>query len=281
MQLYQISKRITPLEIPKNSSISIKKVGKTDGYDGHSLRAYYYWKDQMPDIDPNSVDSINSIQINYKKLRQDSKAPTFALTYQGMYKTLMNNCGFNEEEAKSIETAYHDLYQVSDKWVQDRLENASKVGYITCAFGLRVRTPILHQILYGKKMPYEASAEGRTAGNALGQSWGLLNNRAQNEFMDRVNNSTHKLDIHPVAAIHDAQYYLIKNDPQVLKFTNDNLIDCMSWQDHPDIYHPEVKLGAELEIYYPSWANPIGLPNNASIQEIEDVLLAINICESQ
>lgn len=21
-----------------------------DGYDGHSLRAYYYWKDKMPDI---------------------------------------------------------------------------------------------------------------------------------------------------------------------------------------------------------------------------------------
>jgi len=33
----------------------------TDGYDGHSLRAYGYFGDQMPDIDPTSVDSINSI----------------------------------------------------------------------------------------------------------------------------------------------------------------------------------------------------------------------------
>lgn len=50
----------------------------TDGYDGHSLRAYYYFKDKLKDIDPESVDSINSIQDKYKKLRQDSKAPTFA-----------------------------------------------------------------------------------------------------------------------------------------------------------------------------------------------------------
>jgi DNA polymerase-1 len=192
----------------------------------------------------------------------------------------MNNCGFSEKEAKSIEAAYHDLYQVSDQWVQNRLRQASKDGYITAAFGLRVRTPILKQILYGKKMPYEAAAEGRTAGNALGQSYGLLNNRAQNEFMQRVYDSPHAADIHPVAAIHDAQYYLIREDPEVLKFTNDNLIECMSWQDDPEIYHPDVKLGAELEIYYPSWANPIPLENNASIDNIKDIILAINICKS-
>jgi DNA polymerase-1 len=250
------------------------------GFDGHCLRSAFYFKNQMPDIDLTSVESVNSIQDKYKKLRQLSKAPTFLLTYGGSYIGLMNNCGFSEEEAKSIEAAYHDLYQVSDTWVQDRLKKASIDGYITAAFGLRVRTPILHQILYGKKMPYEAAAEGRTAGNALGQSWGLLNNRAQNEFLSRAYQAGYKHDIHPVAAIHDAQYYLIRNTPEIVKFTNDNLIECMEWQDHPDIYHPEVKLGGELEIYYPSWADPIGLPNKASIEEIEDVLLAINICES-
>jgi DNA polymerase-1 len=192
----------------------------------------------------------------------------------------MNNCGFSEKEAKAIEAAYHELYQVSDQWVQDRLKQASKDGYITAAFGLRVRTPILKQILYGKKMPYEAAAEGRTAGNALGQSWGLLNNRAQNEFMQRVYDSPYAADIHPIAAIHDAQYYLIRSTPEVLKFTNDNLIECMSWQDDPEIYHPEVKLGAELEIYYPSWADPIPLENNATLANIKDIILAINICKS-
>ena len=37
-------------------------------------------------------------------LRQDSKAPTFALTYQGTYITLMNKCGFPEPKARAIES---------------------------------------------------------------------------------------------------------------------------------------------------------------------------------
>ena len=243
-----------------------------DGYDGHCLRGYYYFRDQMPDIDPTSVDSINSIATKYKKLRQESKAPTFALTYGGCYKTLMNNCGFDEETAKSIEANYHELYKESDDWVQSQLKQASKDGYVTCAFGLRVRTPILVQILYGKRMPYEAAAEGRTAGNALGQSFGLLNNRAQNEFLARVAASEYRLDIHPIAAIHDATYWLVRRNPEVVKFVNDNLIECMEWNDDPAIYHPQVGLGGELEIFYPTWADPIGVKNKASLEDITEIL---------
>jgi len=243
-----------------------------EGYDGHCLRAYYYFKDQMPDIDLNSVDSINSITSKYKKLRQDSKSPTFALTYGGMYKTLMNNCGFNEETSKSIEANYHELYKESDEWVQSKLQQASKTGYVECAFNLRVRTPILAQVLYEKKMPYEAAAEGRTAGNALGQSWGLLNNRAQNEFLARVAASEYKLDIHPIAAIHDATYWLVRRNPEVIKFVNDNLIECMEWNNDPAIYHPQVGLGGELEIFYPTWADSIGVKNKASLEDITEIL---------
>jgi DNA polymerase-1 len=243
-----------------------------EGFDGHCLRAYYYFKDQMPDIDPTSVDSINSIDPKYKKLRQTSKAPTFLLTYGGTFHGLMNNCGFDKETALSIEENYHELYKESDEWIQSKLQQASKTGYVECAFGLRVRTPMLSQVLYGKKMPYEAQAEGRTAGNALGQSWGLLNNRAQNEFLARTAASEFKLDIHPIASIHDSLYFLVRNNPETVKFVNDNLIDCMEWNDHPDIYHPEVGLGAELEIFYPTWAEATGVPNKASIEEITEIL---------
>jgi len=49
------------LKISSSQKISMKYEGQTKGYDGHSLRAYGYFGDQMPDIDPTSVDSINSI----------------------------------------------------------------------------------------------------------------------------------------------------------------------------------------------------------------------------
>ena len=45
----------------------------------------------------------------------------------------------------------------------------------------------------------------------------------------------------------------------------------MSWQELPEIYHPDVRLGAELDLF-PDWANPITLPNNVSESEIEAIV---------
>lgn len=190
----------------------------------------------------------------------------------------MTNCGFSEDEAKSIEANYHELYKESDDWKNSRLEACSKDGYAKVAFGLKVRTPILKQVLWGSStVPYEAMAESRTVGNAMGQSHGLLNNRAANEFMSRVWDSEYADKILPIAQIHDAQYYIIKNDPEVLKYLNDNLIECMEWQDLPEIEHPTVRLGAELEVYYPSWATPIPLENKSSLAACEELLWAISL----
>lgn len=244
----------------------------TDGYDGHSLRAYAYFGEQMPDIE-DTVESINSIQHKYKSLRSDSKAPTFLLTYGGTYMGLMKNCGFSEEKAKTTEKRYHDLYVVSDMWVQAKLDEAAKTGYVTAAFGLRVRTPLLAQVLRGTcKTPYEAEAEGRTAGNALGQSWCLLNNRAGSEFMRKVRASEFRLDIRPSIHIHDAQYFMIRDNMDTLQFTNKHLVEAVNWQDHPDIAHPEVGLGGELSLFYPTWANEIEIPNHATPEEVHQTI---------
>ena len=244
----------------------------TDGYDGHSLRAYAYFGEQMPDIE-DTVESINSIQHKYKSLRSDSKAPTFLLTYGGTYMGLMKNCGFSEEKAKTTEKRYHDLYVVSDAWVQAKLDEAAKTGYVTAAFGLRVRTPLLAQVLRGTcKTPYEAEAEGRTAGNALGQSWCLLNNRAGSEFMRKVRTSEFRLDIRPCIHIHDAQYFMIRDNMDTLQYTNKHLVEAVNWQDHPDIAHPEVGLGGELSLFYPTWANEIEIPNHATPEEVHQII---------
>ena len=99
----------------------------------------------------HDVARINSIDGLYKNERQLSKAPTFALTYQGTWKTLVKNCGFTDTMAKKIEASYHDLYVVSTQWVQAKLDEAAKKGYVTGAFGLRVRTPLLHQVIRGNR----------------------------------------------------------------------------------------------------------------------------------
>lgn len=122
----------------------------------------------------------------------------------GTYHTLMNNCGFTEDEAKKIEANYHEMYKASDEWVANKIKLAEKQGYLDTAFGLRIRTPVLAKSILGNsKTPYLATAEARTIANAVsGQSYGLLTNRALNEFMERVWNSEYAMDIYPVATIH-------------------------------------------------------------------------------
>lgn len=245
----------------------------TEGMDGHSYRAYSYWPEKMPDIDSNDPNSINSIKYKYPELRQESKSPTFALTYAGTYHTLMKNCGFSEEEARKIENRYHDLYSESDKWVQDKLDQAAVDGFVEVAFGLHVRTPLLKQVVRGNsRTPYEAQAEGRTAGNALGQSWGLLNTRAGIEFNNKVRESKFKYNIKPCAHIHDAQYFIIRDDLDTIKFVNDYLVKAVQWQEHPDIKHDEVKLGGEFFICWPDWTNEIIIPNYSSKKDIINIV---------
>jgi DNA polymerase-1 len=245
----------------------------TDGYDGHCLRAYHYFGDRMPDIDPNSVASINSIEDKYPDLRQLSKSPTFLLTYMGTWKGLMKQFGFTKKMAQRIEANYHKLYAVSDEWVMDRIREAGKTGYLELAFGLRLRTPILPQVVLDSDViPYQAHKEIKTAGNALGQSYGLLNTRAANEFMQRVWDSRYATKILPCMQIHDSQYYIIENTLGCLKWVNDNLIECMEWNELEPIQHPTIKLGGKLEVYYPNWAKPIKIPNRQSLSQLKELL---------
>lgn len=270
MQQFGTLKKST-LVVPKSAKFSIKEIGQTAGYDGHCLRAFAYFKDQMPDIE-DTVESINSIKKKYPEHRQNSKGGTFLLTYGGTYHGMMSNLGWSEDKSKAIEKGYHDLYQVSDAYVQKRLHQAAKDGYVEVAFGLRVRTPLLSQVVFGTRgMPYEAAAEGRTAGNALGQSYGLLNNRAAVAFMQKVWQSEYRYDIKPVALIHDSIYIIMKDDAEVVEWANRELINAMKWQDLPELHHPTVKLGANLDIFWPDWAHPITLPNNAAPEVIGEL----------
>jgi DNA polymerase I len=100
----------------------------------------------------------------------------------------------------------------------------------------------------------------------------LLNSRACSEFMAKVRTSRHRLTIRPCAQIHDAQYYLIQDDLDPLMFTNEHLVKAVNWNNHPDIYHPEVGLGGELSIFYPHWGNEIVIPNGITEQDLVDLV---------
>lgn len=225
------------------------------------------------DVQAYNVKRIKYIKDNYGPLRSKSKSITFALQYSGTANTLVNNSGFEMEEAIAIVNNYKDLYKESEEYTNGRIAQATKDGHVQIAFGLRLRTPVLAKSILGNnKTPYLATAEARTVGNALSQSYGMLTCRALNEFMERVYASEYKHDIMPVNIVHDATYLMIRDNIHVVKWVNDNLIDCMSWQELDEIKHDKVKLPAELEVYYNGWHQPIVLPNRASRRQIKDVV---------
>lgn len=58
------------INIPTGADVSIKVAGQTESYDSHCLRAYYYWKEQMPDIQQAKDDEL-CIKLNGEYLKSD------------------------------------------------------------------------------------------------------------------------------------------------------------------------------------------------------------------
>ena len=146
---------------------------------------------------------------------------------------------------------------------KEEFEKLAKQGYEEVAFGLRVRCPKMHQSLMGiKATPKEAEAEKRTAGNAIGQSFGLLTNRAGIEFNTLVRNSKYRYSVKPIIMIHDALYYLIRDNIDTVLWVNKHLSEAVKWQEEPQIKHDKVHLSGELSIFYPDWAHELSLPND-------------------
>jgi len=218
------------------------------------------------------VGVINSIEEKEGALRQKSKAPTFALQYGGTAYTLHKNAGIPMDEAIQIENSYHELYKVSDEFAERNKEFAIEHGYMNCAFGLKIATPIIQKsVMNSGKTPYPAVAEVRSANNAVTQSWGMLLNRSVIATNRRIEEAKLHTEILPINMIHDAAYFLVKDNPETVKFLNDVLIEEMEWNEHPLIQSDDVPMLSGLEIGR-SWADVTELKNRASIEEITGVL---------
>lgn len=244
----------------------------SEGFDGHSLRAHAFFASgihpELQAYDPDDPVSLNRIADDYPDFRTEAKAPSFALQYGGTSYTLISNLGISEREAEEIEAQYKILYAGIEDFANDNIEYAIEHGYVECAFGLRLRTPVLESLSSSTQYkPYAAKSEGRSANNAVTQSWGMLTNRALIAIEKRIRTSEFWEDIRMCNTIHDALYFLVKEDPAPVKWLNDYLIEEMEWNDHPLIKSTEVTMGAELDIGH-SWDNMITLPNNATAQQI-------------
>lgn len=102
----------------------------------------------------------------------------------------------------------------------------------------------------------------------LSQSYGMLTSRAGIEFNKKVRTSQYANFIKPCNQIHDALYYLVKDDIDSLLFINKYLVKAIEWQDDPNIADPDVHLTGNVSIFYPDWAHELELPHNVSSEDL-------------
>lgn len=244
-----------------------KKKECAQGFDGHSLRAAVFFPEELPEIDMDDKDSVNMIKKDFPDIRAKAKAPSFSLQYGGGPGKIQRLLACSKDRAKQVYDAYHNLYSGLAVFAKQNEMHARNKGYVTCAFGLRLRTPVLKREAAKERLSEAGSSEARSSSNAVTQSWGMLTNRAIAEFEEIIKNSEFSKQVRFCNTIHDAIYLLVKKDPKVVKFVNDTLIKCMEWQEGI-VKSEEVKLGAELDIGI-SWDKQYTLSNWMSEEDIE------------
>lgn len=252
------------------SKDKMKTLEFSQNMDGHSIRALAFFPEELPEINMEKVDEVNSIKKDFPDIRQKAKAPSFALQYNGTWRTIQKTLGCTPTKAKQIEENYHKLYSGLAEFSKKNIDFARKNGYVECAFGLKLRTPRLDGTI-GKELTPEQETEGRSCSNAVTQSYGMLLNRASIEFRDLINASPYRDNIRLSNSIHDCIYAIVKNDADTIKFYNDTLIKCMAWQEDPLLVSNDIKLSAAVD-YGKSWDKQYTLKNNATLEEIVEFM---------
>jgi len=248
----------------------------TKGIDGHSLNAAGYFREELESrgifIDMNDPESINSVKELAKDLRQESKTYTFGMNYGQLAPGMAKKQGIPLEKAEKIVQGYQDTYKVMIAWNESNKKFMNKNGYVRGCWNHKIKTPLIKMSIINSRMtPSQVKSEFRTANNTITQSYGILTTIAGSRFQDLLEKSEFKYDIFLINQIHDAIYMIAKNEPEVIKWLNDNLISTMCIMDEPKLINAPVKLEAELDIGK-SWDKQETLKNNIDIKEISNKL---------
>ena len=232
----------------------------------HLYHAAMYFRQQFIDIlsAPQDIPHTDLVRMamasdskEIKELRQTSKGVTFGASYGAFPKKISESIGCSLEEGERIFNAYHnDLYpEITDYRENYILATAKKTGEIHLNLGACLRTN-------------DADKDIRTLNNASVQSFSDITMIAGAQFMDKVHQLNRQEEIKIFNIVYDAIYIEADLRPDTIKWVNDNLIPLMTQQylEQEDIPNAaECDLGLNL-------ADTITIPNNASIEQIEEVL---------
>lgn len=240
----------------------------TSGVDGHTLHSVYYkrkkWYSLLPPLE-NETDydyakriykEIEKGNKEFKKMRQESKSPTFAAAYGAYPDKIATVANISIEEAQELFKTYHEeLYKGISEYRKKVLKYVKDNKYIQLG---------LNCILRSEK-PEE---DIRSLFNATCQFWSILTLLTIHDLNAYIKENRLEKDIQIISSIYDSIYILIKKDSSLIKQVNDFVIPKLT-KDFLEnqIVHNE----AQGEIGY-DWYNSIPISINADEFEINRVL---------
>lgn len=232
----------------------------TEGIDGHSLAATYYFPDKIADFVGPFTDNKEAARLfldktkedkSAKALRQDSKPVTFKLAYGG-YPDVDKGGTITQE----IFDNYHNkMYPSISKMRDESITIARKQDYLHLGLGCKLRTD-------------DVDKQGRTLFNALSQFWSVLTLITIAKINEAIEKEGYIEDIKVSASIYDSIYFIVKKDAKIIKWLNDTLIPIMTTDFMENQIVPN---DANLELGT-SWAKLKELGHNASLDEIQEIL---------
>jgi len=237
-----------------------------EGLDGHCLNAYGYFPDevaaQMPItgdtvIDVKAFDKLRHSNKSLDAIRQKGKGATFGLSYGAFPPKVASSLKISLPAAEAIFNNYHNtLYPGITEYRENYvLPTARQHGQIHLGLGFYIKSD-------------SPDRDIRTLNNATCQFWSILTALTINKMHQLIDDANLQDDIIVTSTIYDSIYFEVRNDPQIIKWLNDNLIPVMTKDFMPDqIVHN----AANLDIG-PNWANLVELPNDASLAHITQAL---------
>ena len=230
--------------------------------DGHSLNALGYFREEIAKLvdlvgDPSEdakifKAAVDAGNIAAEKIRQVSKGPTFKLAYGG-YPDADKGGVITQEIFDNYHTVlYPGITDYRENYV---LATALKMGEIHLGLGFTIKTD-------------DADRDIRTITNATCQFWSILTAIAINKMHHLIDEAGYQNDVKVISTIYDSIYLEVTETPEIIKWSNDNLINTMLVDFMEDqAVHNE----CDSDIGY-NWADMLKITNNAPISEIKKVL---------
>ena len=234
----------------------------TEGIDGHSLAATYYFPEKVGTIIGQFSDNKEAAKLflaetkinkEAKALRQDSKPVTFKLAYGGF-----PDADKGGTITQEIFDNYHNkMYPSISKMRDEAMEKAKLNNYLHLGLGCKLRCD-------------DVDKQGRTLFNALSQFWSVLTLIALARVNNEIKKAGYEDDIKVSASIYDSIYFIIRKDVTIVKWLNDTIIPIMTTDF---LENQIVSNDADLCIGT-RWSNvdDIELKHNTSLEEIQGVL---------